>query len=749
MKKMFLLFGMLAMVGILFVACSDQQDLTSPEEAAFKKGKGAAYTCTDELQAQKEALDEAIDVILLNVKSRKGAHQNVDNMARNVCAEPPDYDAALSTYSKFEIEIDLQNVNKLEGGETGRQALLDMAYTFASGGDYNPGFSIPPEALGEDGGLWVVPAGEAEELIVENGDFALRIEEGTFPDGAGDVTIVAYRLPDVFTNGDYSFAPYVPLPEIWWVESSVQVIPLDDGGTGFEIWQCMLDDEFIDSAVIAHALDEGGVELLPRLAGPPPSGFTCDNADDYVAIALGPSAPGWLQLAGSIVQPVVRTLFSVKPLHAMYFKGTGLGGRGGSLSPFAPVIPISAPAVAFDRSELNVYGSNYYYFNITNWADYPEYLFEEILPGGECSPRTLVDIFDADGDVLIETLDCEGSTEGLSEFSFGWPSGSNPADEVYVELWDQVLDVRYRSNTVAIPIVFNTVTVEGAGTGSGTVFRPADESPPTIDCQITAGTADEGDDCDHSAEEWVMYGGFIPTPDAGSTFTGWTGACTGTDPCLVPMDMDRTLVATFDLVDPPDYALSLSVGANGTVSDTLGNGPCGPSDTCSYGYSVDDFIGVPSLVFLRASPEVGYSENVTWVGCTNSLRLNCNVTAAASINVSAVFVPITSTLIVELTSFEPGGGLGVADGGTISDDTGNSCTFAEAALAPCTFDYVGDPGEVTISVTPDQGSPVWTSITGSDTGACDALPETDASPVSCQFTPSGSDRVVVNVWRDK
>ena len=35
MRKMFLLFGMLAMVGILFVACSDQQDLTSPEEAAF------------------------------------------------------------------------------------------------------------------------------------------------------------------------------------------------------------------------------------------------------------------------------------------------------------------------------------------------------------------------------------------------------------------------------------------------------------------------------------------------------------------------------------------------------------------------------------------------------------------------------------------------------------------------------------------------------------------------------------------
>ena len=158
MRKMFLLFGMLAMVGLLFLACDSQQDLTSPEEAVFKKGKGAAYTCTEELQAQKDALDEAIDVILLNVKSRKGAHQNVDNMARKVCAEPPDYDVALFTYSEFEIEINLQNVDKLEGGESGRQALLDMAYTFASGGDYNPGFSIPPEAFGPDGGLFVIPS---------------------------------------------------------------------------------------------------------------------------------------------------------------------------------------------------------------------------------------------------------------------------------------------------------------------------------------------------------------------------------------------------------------------------------------------------------------------------------------------------------------------------------------------------------------------------------------------------------------
>jgi hypothetical protein len=38
-----------------------------------------------------------------------------------------------------------------------------------------------------------------------------------------------------------------------------------------------------------------------------------------------------------------------------------------------------------------------------------------------------------------------------------------------------------------------------------------------------------------------------PTADAGSTFTGWSGACTGTGTCTVTMDQDRAVTATFDV----------------------------------------------------------------------------------------------------------------------------------------------------------------------------------------------------------
>ena len=347
MRKMFLLFGVLALVGVLFVACSDQQDLTSPEEAAFGKGGGGAtYTCSDlTVQAQKDVLEEAVDVILLNVKSRKGAHQNVDNMARKVCAEPPDYNAALLTYSKFEIEINLQNVDKLAGGETGRQALLHMAYMFASGGDYNPGFSIPPEAFGPDGGLFVIPSPgdippEGLELVANGYEGALRVLPGTFPDDAFPVTVVEYRLPDDYTGEyPYDFGDYAGslTPEIWFFDASA---PVDPAGPGVEVWVCLVEDlvndPFLyDRSVIAHATDESEVELLDgddRLTENPPAELDCAGAGAYQT-ASGPTT-GWMRLAAAL-RPVTSFL-GVKPLNAMYFAGKGLGGRGGALSPFGP-----------------------------------------------------------------------------------------------------------------------------------------------------------------------------------------------------------------------------------------------------------------------------------------------------------------------------------------------------------------------------------------------------------------------------
>jgi hypothetical protein len=78
-----------------------------------------------------------------------------------------------------------------------------------------------------------------------------------------------------------------------------------------------------------------------------------------------------------------------------------------------------------------------------------------------------------------------------------------------------------------------TLTVTKAGSGSGTVTS----SPAGIDCGSTCSA-------DFTSGQVVTL---TATADAGSTFTGWGGDCTGSGPCVVTMDQDRAVTATFDI----------------------------------------------------------------------------------------------------------------------------------------------------------------------------------------------------------
>lgn len=40
---------------------------------------------------------------------------------------------------------------------------------------------------------------------------------------------------------------------------------------------------------------------------------------------------------------------------------------------------------------------------------------------------------------------------------------------------------------------------------------------------------------------------------AGSSFTGWYEACTGTGKCVVSMTQARSVTATFDVIPPDDH----------------------------------------------------------------------------------------------------------------------------------------------------------------------------------------------------
>ncbi len=96
------------------------------------------------------------------------------------------------------------------------------------------------------------------------------------------------------------------------------------------------------------------------------------------------------------------------------------------------------------------------------------------------------------------------------------------------------------------------LSVTKAGTGSGTVTSSPSgiNCGPTCSANYTSGTAVT----------------LTATAAAGSTFTGWTGACTGTGTCTVTMTAARSVTATFDA---PIIGGAVSINAGGAAAGSF------------------------------------------------------------------------------------------------------------------------------------------------------------------------------------
>jgi len=88
------------------------------------------------------------------------------------------------------------------------------------------------------------------------------------------------------------------------------------------------------------------------------------------------------------------------------------------------------------------------------------------------------------------------------------------------------------------------LTLVKAGTGSGTVTS----SPSGINC---------GSTCSANYNNGTSVT-LTATASSGSTFAGWSGACTGTGSCSVTMDAAKSVTATFN-VSPPSPPSALSI----------------------------------------------------------------------------------------------------------------------------------------------------------------------------------------------
>jgi uncharacterized repeat protein (TIGR01451 family) len=164
------------------------------------------------------------------------------------------------------------------------------------------------------------------------------------------------------------------------------------------------------------------------------------------------------------------------------------------------------------------------------------------------------------------------------------------------------------------------LTVAKAGTGTGTVT-----ANPGVRSGINCGSV---------CTEKYLVGTHVSlnvSPDASSTFDGWSGACAG-DACNVTMDGDKTVTATFGLT--PDFTVSPTAanlmmtrggqrseqinfpaqgGFTGMIAVTCSVSGAAPMPTCAVspasvaaGGSVQLAVNATELSALRTLPRVAF-----------------------------------------------------------------------------------------------------------------------------------------------
>jgi phospholipase C len=210
------------------------------------------------------------------------------------------------------------------------------------------------------------------------------------------------------------------------------------------------------------------------------------------------------------------------------------------------------------------------------------------------------------------TLTAEPS--GNSVF-VGWQgacSGTNPCTVTLT----QNMSVTALFKAATGPILPSPIlTVSLAGTGTGTISS----SPAGISCSKTCSG-------DFAAATKVTL---TATPASTSTFTGWSGACTGTGACEVTLSKDTAVTATFTLLP------SLTVTLNGTGSGTVTSSPAGINcgTTCTAHFMPGTQVTLTATV-ATGSAFFGWGGNCSGSNTTCTLSVSTNSAVTATFNIS-------------------------------------------------------------------------------------------------------------------
>ncbi len=223
------------------------------------------------------------------------------------------------------------------------------------------------------------------------------------------------------------------------------------------------------------------------------------------------------------------------------------------------------------------------------------------------------------------------------------------------------------------PITVRTAYSQVVSAGLFTVLRPLNVSKAGTGGGTVA-TAAAGISCGADCTEVYAHGASVTlsaVADDGSTFVGWSGACTGAGGCTVTMDQTRNVTATFDKT-PVLWTLAVSkTGTGGGKVATPAAGiACGVdcSETFTHG----------ATVALAAVADAG-STFVGWSGaCTGAS--GCTVTMDQARSVMATFNKTSTAAIL------------MEGPAVIGQSIRFNASLPLSAIANCTWDF--DDGTV-------------------------------------------------------
>ena len=227
------------------------------------------------------------------------------------------------------------------------------------------------------------------------------------------------------------------------------------------------------------------------------------------------------------------------------------------------------------------------------------------VPGGISCPTTCSATFAPGTKVTLSVRPATGSAFA------GWSGGGCSGTGVCQ------VTLGADQNVTATFTTKNTLTVTEAGAGTGNVTS----SPEGVSCLPLCSSG--------FATGTIVT--LIASPSAGSTFVGWSGACSGTGDCTVTMSSDQSVTATFAL----EPTLTVTVGGSG--SGRVTSGPAGIScpGTCSSSFAPG------TKVTLTATASSG-STFSGWSGACSGTG-GCVLTMTGAHSVTASFGTATKT----------------------------------------------------------------------------------------------------------